>query len=190
MYSVGGLMAVNSTIAYNRAPNGGGLYESSNAVQFRNTTIARNIADSSGGGIWNGFHRDVSLNNTLLAENVAGTGQDCYGNLISGGYNLVGDTSSCDISWASGDYINIDTRILMLYGNPSTFSLQPDSPAIDGGNPAGCINHLGGPLAYDEEGTARPLDGNIDGELVCDIGSFEYDPLHPPQYIYLPFIRR
>ena len=42
------------------------------------------------------------------------------------------------------------------------------SPAVDAGNPAGC-------LATDQRGQARPVDGNADGTKRCDLGAVEYN---------------
>jgi hypothetical protein len=45
--------------------------------------------------------------------------------------------------------------------------LLPDSPAIDAGENAYCP-------AEDVAGNSRPVDGNGDGEPICDIGAIEW----------------
>jgi len=47
-------------------------------------------------------------------------------------------------------------------------NLQANSPAIDSGDNELCPE-------YDYLGNPRSVDGNGDGENVCDIGAFEWD---------------
>ncbi len=198
MYSGGNLTLINTTIAYNKAdaPNideakGGGIFRAGGYIQASNVTIARNIAEGSGGGISN-QSAPVTLRNSLLAENQAATSPDCSGIILTGGYNLIGNTSSCTFVPAAGDLTNIDPLLAYLYGVPSAITLWADSPAIDGGNPINCADQLGNPITIDQIGTVRPLDGDSDGNFICDIGAFEYDPALPPHWywIYLPVTNR
>jgi hypothetical protein len=53
------------------------------------------------------------------------------------------------------------------------------SPAIDAGDNAACP-------ATDYRGIARPVDGNGDGNAVCDMGAYEW--WEPTQQIYLPLV--
>jgi hypothetical protein len=55
------------------------------------------------------------------------------------------------------------------------------SPAIDAGDDAVCP-------AVDYLGLARPVDGDGDGDPVCDIGAYEVRPL--TSRIYLPLALR
>ena len=52
-----------------------------------------------------------------------------------------------------------------------------DSPAIDGGDPAGCRDASGALLERDQRGVQRPLDGDGDGLAICDIGAVELTAL-------------
>jgi hypothetical protein len=52
--------------------------------------------------------------------------------------------------------------------------LLAGSPAIDGGNPGGCLDHLGAPLLQDQRGLLRLVDGNQDGTVQCDVGAVEF----------------
>jgi hypothetical protein len=58
------------------------------------------------------------------------------------------------------------------------------SPAIDAGDPGGCLDNLGALLLTDQRGFARHVDGNNDATVRCDIGAFEYGaefvPVPPP----------
>ncbi len=56
-------------------------------------------------------------------------------------------------------------------GYTQTALLGPGSSAIDAGTNTGCPSS-------DQRGGIRPLDGNGDGTLTCDIGAVEYLPNH------------
>jgi len=197
IYSSGSLILINTTIAYNTAnafygdeADGGGIFRAGGyTLQASNVTIAGNVAERNGGGIWS-QGASITLRNTLLAENHAATGPDCTGTIQTDGYNLVGDTSGCTFVPTTGDLTNIDPRLALQYGWPATLALWVDSPAIDGGNPGGCTDHLDNPILVDQIGTIRPLDGDGDGSSICDIGAYEYDPAHPPHWFFLPVIAR
>ena len=48
----------------------------------------------------------------------------------------------------------------------------PRSPVVDAGNPSGCTDREGDPLAVDQRGFARHVDGGS-GSATCDIGAVE-----------------
>ncbi|MBI3941852.1 MAG: DUF11 domain-containing protein [Chloroflexi bacterium] len=109
--------------------------------------------------------------NTLVA--VGPPWHNCSGNIASLGHNLSSD-SSCNFT-ATGDITNTNPLLQPLgnYGGTTlTYAMLPDSPAIDAGENDGCP-------AKDQRGTARPLDGNGDGQAICDIGAYEY--VYDPQ---------
>src|SRR6476646_10501637 len=58
-------------------------------------------------------------------------------------------------------------------GPTQTHALVAGSPAIDAGNPNGCLDTTGAPLPTDQRGLPRAFDGNGDGRAACDIGAFE-----------------
>jgi CSLREA domain-containing protein len=197
--SNGSLNLVNSTLSGNMADGyGGGLYNSG-GVSLHNVTITENIADNdennsgTGGGVYNTY--TVSLQNTILARNynaeVVGTSVDnCYGSQISSeGYNLFG-TLNCSVG---GDITGNMTGnpLLTALGNYGGFTsmhaLKPGSPAIDAGDPAGCKNSNGIFIYRDQRGVLRPLDGDNDGSVRCDIGAYEFVFEYK---IYLPIIVR
>jgi hypothetical protein len=193
IYSETDLNIINTTIAYNKSQNpsldeanGGGIYKATGSIQTSNVTIARNFAEDNGGGIM-GY---MTLRNTLLAENDAPNGPDCADQFVSAGYNLIQNSSGCTLNSSTHDLLNIEPRIAYSYGWPLTIALWGDSPAIDGGNPTGCKDQSGNPLLTDQISTTRPLDGNGDDSVICDIGAFEYDPIHPPNWIFLPRVSK
>ena len=54
-----------------------------------------------------------------------------------------------------------------------THAPQLASPAIDGGDPAGCSDALGNSLGADQRGILRPQDGDGNGSFICDMGAVE-----------------
>ena len=57
--------------------------------------------------------------------------------------------------------------------------LRAESPAIDNGDSKSCP-------AQDHDGFIRPIDGNGDGDLACDIGAFEWN--EEGVRFFLPFL--
>jgi hypothetical protein len=110
----------------------------------------------------------VVLQNTIIAANRITSffgGADCRGPIISGGYNLVGNSSDCSFSPSIGDLIGIDPGLGLLQdnGGPTwTHGLLSGSPAIDAGS-SDCPEP-----ATDQRGVGRPQGS------ACDIGAFEF----------------
>jgi len=161
----GNLNISNSTIANNISDNyGGGLYVTSKLnsyIAVVNTTIANN-SSITGANIYNAGN-NVSLANTIIANPV--TGADCVGNIISLGNNLDSD-GSCGLSVDSNDILSTDPLLGVLANNGGvtrTLALGVNSPAIDAGNPARCET-LG---AFDQRYFYR-------NDGACDIGAHEF----------------
>ncbi|MCB8942735.1 MAG: hypothetical protein H6658_03050 [Ardenticatenaceae bacterium] len=176
IFTGGTLHIYNSTISSNYShDDGGGIYNTSldpeiiNSLTIINSTIANNIA-RHGGGIYGGFN--LTVTNSIIANNFAEvTGGDCLiGGAISLGHNLDSD-GSCNLT-GTGDISGVDPLLgsLKANGGPTwTHALSPNSPAIDAGSNANCLD-------TDQRGVTRPIDGDGNGSAICDIGAYEYQP--------------
>ena len=167
-------MLANVTINANWSdwPGGGVFSLGSGGAYFLNSTIVGNLSDYGDGGIVT-YSSLTSLTfiNSIVALN---QGSDCHvwtGAIISDGNNISSDTS-CGFT-SSTDMQNTDPLLGALgnYGGlTETMALLPGSPAIDAGSNAAC----GSPyVSEDQRGWTRPIDADLDGSAICDIGAFE-----------------
>ncbi len=177
-HQIGNLVLNNSTVSGNTVTgdppallgNGGGVVSYGDTATFKNSTISNNKVAGSGGGIYiqNG---SATLQNTLLAGNINTNGQypDCLGTINSLGYNLFQSIAGCTINGdTTGNITGVSANLGQLIGSPGYHPLLLGSPAIDAGNPAGCTDQNGNPLATDQRGMTRPQG------IACDIGAYEY----------------
>lgn len=179
----GALTIVNSTISGNEAYDrlgvatwGGGIANFSyETVIVKNSTITGNIAEEGGDGIFN--RGAFTLSNTIIANNNPhGDCYDEYGNLTSTGYNLDSD-GSCNLTQPT-DLPSTDPALGPLAdngGSTQTHALLEGSPAIDTGA-ENCTDAEGNELRIDQRGKSRPVDGNDDGIVACDMGAYEVQP--------------
>ena len=176
----GTALLYNVTVARNSAAtnfiiginNVGGGIENLGQLELFHVTISENNA-SSGAGLLNRANATVTVTNTIVAGN--SNFADCSGTITSGGHNLAGSFSCLFLE--EGDLNGAQAMLDPRHdsgGFTYLYALLPGSEAIDAGDstPGVC-----GPT--DQRGAVRPLDGDGDGSLVCDIGSFEYDPTGP-----------
>ena len=161
----------NVTFSGNSAILYGGALENSSSQGFArlvNVTISGNSA-ADGGGIYHSNSPHTTLLNTILSNNPGG---NCYNtdsySLVSAGHNLE-DANACGLH-TTGDITNTNPKLgpmlLNLPGTTETIELLRGSPAIDHGTNTGCPS-------TDQRRVKRPLDGNYDGNRVCDIGAYE-----------------
>lgn len=184
--NAGTLKIVNSTISGNMAGENGGGISTSGAAELYNVTLTNNQADSNadgsgaGGGVYVSAGTLVARN-TIIANNLADAsathGPDCSGTISSLGHNLVEDTTDCVISGIStGNLLGVDPVLGPLQNNGGqtlTHALLSSSPAIDAGDPGGCLDHNNALVTTDQRGYARPIDGDGNGSSRCDMGAFE-----------------
>jgi predicted outer membrane repeat protein len=166
IYNSGILYLTNSTLDNNYSTHaGGGLFNANVAfVKLFNTTIAHNTSgtdyggfggnDVPGGGFANAGTGVVSVTDSLIADNTRELSDinntlvpdDCYGKLTSvQGYNLIGTTIGCTITGTlTGVISNTDPQLDVLKSNGGvnqTDALLNGSPAINAGNPNGCLDN-------------------------------------------------
>lgn len=166
--------------------------------------VSNQGGDSSGanfgGGILNIAGAQTSMAKTILAENEDGRSSfqaeyspDCYSDemfrFTSHRDNLVGIlTDNCifrDTIWGDtrfdevGDSDNpLDPDLNPLTDNGGatrTHALQSNSVALDEAN-SGTSASFFDCRTVDQRGEPRPIDADIDGFAICDIGAYEYQP--------------
>ena len=171
----------DSTFYGNTAQGDGGALWNGGPAILTDCTVTNNTAsedspydnDLGGGGVANftDLGASVTLKNTIIAANQAPNHPDvvteasAFPEILSDGYNLIGDGTGGEITPATGDQIGtedapIDPMLepLASNGGPTqTCALLPGSPAIDLGDPAA--------PATDQRGYNR-----VDAP---DIGAFE-----------------
>jgi hypothetical protein len=181
IYSTANLALDNSTISGNSTGVSGGGTNSFNGMgagliawglrsDISNSTISNNVSSRTIGGLQ--IANTLVMTNTIIANNIANETNwpDCYGTIVSGGYNLVEEENGCTITGdTTGNITGQDPHMGPLQNNggpSSTHALLAGSVAIDAGGPAGCSG-------VDQRGYGRPVDGNGDGLSYCDMGAFE-----------------
>ena len=184
----------NSTISHNRTLSDGGGIWVSGIINMNNTTITGNYADDDGDGwgIGGGAYfavTEAAVRNTIIAGNTdrRGEGPDCFGSFPSQDYNLIQNPASCFIHTVPLGHdrigLNPDLGPLQDNGGPTlTHALLFSSPAVDAGNNATCATS-------DQRGSLRPVDGDADGNAICDIGAFENGTIAIHR-VHLPAILR
>ena len=183
--TISGNSAGSSLSPQGGASRGGGIYVTG-GVRLSNCTIANNQA-GSGGGIWKlGI---LEARNSIIANNNASNSPNIYGDLWSGGCNLIGDELSGwyydSDSITDGDQLGADPMLDVLADNggfTQTHALLSSSPAIDGVLEGWCYttDWTPEPVTDDQRGVFRPKDGDGDGLALCDIGAYEYESAFNP----------
>jgi hypothetical protein len=196
------LTITNSTITGNTASAGfggtsGGGVDNDGPLTILNSTITGNTASTvfgaaTGGGV-NNSYGTLTLARSLVSGNTAPTGPEIYNSgsvatVLVDNHNLFGvngiagvegfTPGATDVVPPAGVQLpDILDPALALHGGPTqTHALVPGSPAIDAGGPD-CLDATGSPLAIDQRGRPRLVDGDEDGTAACDIGAFEFFPL-------------
>ena len=123
-----GSQILNVTVAHNTAPDGGGIYNASNAVAIENTIVAENSGTGSVGGAAGCY--GLSVNNNGADE---AAGADLGGNVDSDG--------TCFSPTITRDLTSTDPKLAALGdngGQTPTDALLAGSPAIGHAIASGC----------------------------------------------------
>jgi len=105
--------------------------------------------------------------------------EDCPGLSFDSDYSLYHDVKLSEYIPGSSD-IDLDPQLQgPLSGEFFGMELTANSPAIDVGDDTKC-------LMNDHLGVSRPVDGDGDGDPVCDIGAYEWNP--DSAWLYLPMV--
>jgi hypothetical protein len=180
----GPLTMVDSTVSGNTGSegNGGGifLYHLYDGSSIRSSTIANNTVGVSGGGIFLPPGQEISLVDTIVAENhttffsrpVSGTKgigeSDINGGTFDSRYSLIEDVGGATVNDLGGTILHQDPQLGPLANHGGLTQTQlpaPTSPAVDHGDPA-----FTPPPATDQRGLPRVADGRL------DIGAVEITP--------------
>ena len=167
------LKIVNSTVSGNTASGtaadatpvgGGGLFNRPGGIMVViNSTVANNTATDTGGGVLNLDTGTLTLSNTLVGDNSAGTDADASG-AINADYSLIETTGSATIT--GGNNLSGDAGLSALAlngGSTRTHAIGSSSIAIGAADSAVCSGL--DVASLDQRGVPR------DSE--CDIGAYE-----------------
>ena len=173
--SNGGGTLKNVTISANQSASGkgGGLQLTQGQLTLTQVTITANSAPK-GGGMAYATGANLILRNSLIGDNTADDGPDCFndgGSVTSQGGNLVSELTDCSLTLLSSDKTGVSTGVLPLTnngGSTETHALRFTSQARDNGIAEHCSN-------LDQRRFPRNIDGNGDGLPACDSGAFEAD---------------
>jgi hypothetical protein len=175
----------NSNVAQNTAgAEGGGIWSGGSGATIRNSTIAFNTAKNGGGIFRFDGNGTIDIGNSIVAQNTAGTSPDIGSNSVGTGYtnagnNLIGINTGFETTFPTGALIGtastpVDPLLAPLANNggpTQTHALLLGSPAINAGNNA--LIPMG--VTEDQRGTGFPRIAFT----TVDIGAFEVQPTPP-----------
>jgi hypothetical protein len=163
----------NSTISRNSAEVSGGGISNAGVVSISNSTVTKNSAEGSGGGVASLGAGSVGVYSSILAGNqTTDVDNASKGSFSSRGYNIIGDGKAAPSFNSTGDRTGVTNPglgPLADNGGPTqTHAVLNGSPALDQGD---------GGFVRDQRGEPRPVDlpdvGNARGGDGSDVGAFE-----------------
>jgi predicted outer membrane repeat protein len=185
---VGTASLINTTLSGNSSTSlGGAMWFAAGAQGYLSNVTVTNNTSAVTGGVFDGAGSAVELRNSIVAGNF-GAGDpphsDCSGQGASSeGHNLVGSNTGCPADGSGDKVVNplhVTSTILAPLaatgGLGAAHAPLLGSPVLDMGDPAGCKDHAAAAIMSDQRGAPRPLDGDGNATMVCDIGAYEAAP--------------
>jgi len=167
IFNSGFLNMYNCSMVINWAhdDSGGAIYNN-NSLDLTHVSISSNLSSpATSTAIANGAGGDLTMVNTLIV----GKCNNDSGSITSTGGNLEQPGNTCYLV-GPGDQVNVADAMTTLAdvdgGSKKCIVLEEGSPAIDLGYVAYCSDE-------DQRGFDRPVDGDGNGSVNCDIGAFE-----------------
>jgi len=157
----------NVTFSGNHGTNGGGMSSSHSNPSLTNVTFADNTSHGPGSALYNVGGSKPTVTNTILWDNAPLDAQLYDEN----GVSIISYSIIPGRHRGEGN-LEVDPQLDKLANNGGfvpSYALLSGSPAIDAGSPSACPS-------TDQLGLPRPLDGDGDGSVGCDMGAFEYRP--------------
>ncbi len=202
LYNIGSASLGTSSVAGNTASFSAGIYNQNASLFLTDVTVAYNTAAAGGkilftsaqaGGLDSNGTGSSTLRNTLIANNTPGNcGSSPTRTVVSNGHNLDSGLQ-CNFT-NTGDKQGVNPILAPLANNGGmtrTLALLYGSPAIDAADNVYCGFYdergFSGPTPQGSQTIVRQVDGNLDGNAVCDIGAYEY-VYHPA--VFIPMVRR
>ena len=169
----------NSTFGFNTSTSGGAIYSDNLKFGLHFSTLAFNTASQSADSLWAGntaLDAFYNIFSKAINQNHCNDPEDLllHRGSLDTGTNLL-DQATC--SWLDSDHTAILSEpgltglIDRLGGKLPGFEPVADSPAIDQ-NTGNCSNDRL-ELYFDQQGSARPQDGDGDDLSSCDLGAIE-----------------
>jgi len=182
-------LIVNSTVSGNSATGdygGGGILALAATVQLVASTVVGNSASGAAGGGGVSVQGFIELppagleaKSSIVADNT--TGGDCAGGGgatfagVGVNYDSDGSCAAFDSAFSETSSAALHLGALASNGGPTqTIALLPGSVAID--TASDCMDLESAPLATDQRGVVRPIDGDGSGGAACDVGAYEAEP--------------
>ena len=178
-YNEGTLTVTASTISGNRSQAFGGGLTNFGTMSVRSSTVTKNSGGGGGaGGVWSQpSGRGASVANSIIVGNIGNNDDNCFGPVVSAGYNLTSSSSLDGCSFAQvGDlkvandqlFVQVLEQELKDNGGPTkTHALITRGRAADRGYCPG--------ETTDQRGFGRPVDDPAMPNALdaCDIGAYE-----------------
>jgi hypothetical protein len=169
----------NVLFSGNQSSAGGGMANTYSSVTLTNTTFTGNLADG-GGGLVNHYSNCQIMNSVVWGNQATIEGDQIY-NISSTptiSYSDIQGSGGSGSGWVGalgtdgGGNIDADPLFLLSVDPISApvtsgdFHPNHGSPAVDSAMNLACP-------PTDLDGNARPIDGDLDGTAICDMGVYE-----------------